>query len=57
MLSLLVYHQPLLFSAMLMDNWYAAKELMPLIEQLDKHCYCLLKSNRQVNNSNAQNPY
>ena len=56
MLSLLVYHKHLLFSTVLMDSWYATKDLMLLIEQLDKHYYCL-KSNRQVDDSNAQTPY
>ena len=37
MLSLLVYHKHLLFSTVLMDSWYATKDLMLLIEQLDKH--------------------
>ena len=40
-----------------MDSWYAAKDLMLYIEQLDKHYYCPLKSNRQVDDSNAQTPY
>ena len=40
-----------------MDSWYAAKDLMLYIEQLDKHYYCPLKSNRQVDDSNAQQPY
>ena len=57
MLSLLVYHKHLLFSTVLMDSWYATKDLMLLIEQLDKHYYCPLKSNRQVDDSNAQTPY
>ena len=57
MLSLLVYHKRLLFLTVLMDSWYATKELMLLIEQLDKHYYCPLKSNRQADDSNAQIPY
>ena len=48
MLSHSVYHKRLLFSTVLMDSWYAAKDLMLYIEQLDKHYYCPLKSNRQV---------
>ena len=46
MLSHSVYHKRLLFSTVLMDSWYAAKDLMLYIEQLDKHYYCPLKSNR-----------
>lgn len=57
MVSLLFYHKHLLFSTVLMDSWYATKDLMLLIEQLDKHYYCPLKSNRQVDDSNAQMPY
>ena len=57
MLSLLVYHKHLLFSTVLMDSWYATKELMMQIESLQKHYYCPLKSNRQVDDSNAQTPY
>ena len=37
MLSHSVYHKRLLFSTVLMDSWYAAKDLMLYIEQLDKH--------------------
>jgi hypothetical protein len=33
------------------------KDLMMHIEQLDNHYYCPLKSNRQVDDSNAQKPY
>ena len=57
MLSLLVYHKHLLFSTVLMDSWYATKDVMMHIEQLEKHYYCPLKSNRQVDDSNAQKPY
>ena len=57
MLSLLVYHKSLSFSTVLMDSWYATKDLMMHIESLDKHYYCPLKSNRQVDDSNAQKPY
>ena len=57
MLFYSVYHKRLLFSKVLMDSWSAAKDLMLYIEQLDKHYYCPLKSNRQVDDSNAQQPY
>ena len=57
MLSLLVNHKHLLFSTVLMDSWYATKDLMMYIERLQKHYYCPLKSNRQVDDSNAQKPY
>ena len=57
MLSVLVYHKHLLFSTVLMDSWYATQDLMLYIESLQKHYYCPLKSNRQVDDSNAQKPY
>ena len=57
MLSVWVNHRHLLFSTVLMDSWYATKAVMLHIENLDKHYYCPLKSNRQVDDSNAQTPY
>ena len=57
MLSHSVYHKCLLFSTVLMDSWYATQDVMLHIESLDKHYYCPLKSNRQVDDSNAQTPY
>lgn len=57
MLFLLVYHKHLLSSMVLMDSLYATKDLMLLIEQLDKHYYYPLKSNRRMGDSNAQTPY
>ena len=57
MLSVWVNHRHLLFSTVLMDSWYATKAVMLHIESLDKHYYCPLKSNRQVDASNAQLPY
>ena len=57
MLSVWVYHRHLLFSTVLMDSWYATKAVMLHIDSLDKHYYCPLKSNRQVDDSNAQKPY
>ena len=57
MLSVWVNHRHLLFSTVLMDSWYATKAVMLHIESLDKHYYCPLKSNRQVDDSNAQLPY
>lgn len=45
------------FSTVLMDTWYAAKELMLLIERLEKVYYCPLRDNRQVDDSQAKAPY
>ena len=57
MLSLLVYHKRLPFEAVLMDSWYATKDLMLHIEKLGKGYYCPLKSNRLVDDSNGLKPY
>ena len=57
MLSLLVYQRQLLFQAVLMDSWYATKTVMLHIENLGKVYYCPLKTNRLVDDSNANKPY
>jgi hypothetical protein len=57
MLSNLVHQKQLPFYAVLMDTWYAAKELMLFIESLSKIYYCPLKNNRQVDDSGGQRPY
>src|SRR5712692_10526227 len=48
MLSQVVYQKRLPFCAVLMDTWYATKDLMLYIEQGQKLYYCPLKDNRQV---------
>ena len=52
-----VYQKELLFWAVLMDSWYASKDMMLQIEQLDKIYYCPLKDNRQVDDSGGTEPY
>lgn len=52
-----VYQKQLPFRGVLMDTWYATKELMLYIEQLHKIYYCPLKDNRQVDDSGATQPY
>jgi hypothetical protein len=52
-----VYQKRLPFWAVLMDSWYATKEIMLLIERLDKIYYCPLKDNRQVDDSGGAMPY
>ena len=52
-----VAHRGVPFETVLMDTWYAAKELMLLIEGMDKRYYCPLKSNRQVDDSGGEHPY
>lgn len=57
MLRQCVYHKRLPFYAVLMDTWYATKDLMLYIEDLAKVYYCPLKDNRQVDDSEAEQPY
>jgi hypothetical protein len=52
-----VAHRGVPFETILMDTWYASKELMLLIEEMDKRYYCPLKSNRQVDDSGGEHPY
>lgn len=52
-----VYQKQLPFWAVLMDSWYAAKEIMRRVERLDKIYYCPLKDNRQVDDSGGAKPY
>ena len=48
-----IEHKKLPFRAVLMDSWYAAKELMLHIERSGKIYYCPLKDNRQVDESDG----
>jgi hypothetical protein len=57
MLTNLPYHKQLPYRAVLMDTWYATKDLMLLIESLPKVYYCPLKANRQVDDSGGSQPY
>ena len=57
MLTTIVHQRRLPFHAVLMDTWYAAKELMLFIEKLGKIYYCPLKSNRRVDDSGGKEPY
>jgi len=45
------------FRAVLMDSWYATKQLMLHIDKAGKLYYCPLKSNRKVDDSGGKNPY
>ena len=53
----IVHQKELPFSAVLMDSWYATKELMCQIEAWGKCYYCPLKSNRMVDDSGGTEPY
>ena len=57
MLSLIVYHKRLPLETVLLDSWYAAKDLMLHLEKLGKRYYCPLKEKRLVDDSNGQIPY
>jgi hypothetical protein len=45
------------FRVVLMDSWYATKDLMLHLHRSDKIFYCPLKSNRKVDDSGDQSPY
>lgn len=57
MLANVVAHKQLPFYAVLMDTWYATKELMLFIESLTKIYYCPLRDNRSVDDSGGTQPY
>lgn len=57
MLRNCVYQKELDFWAVLMDTWYATKNVMLQIEKFKKVYYCPLKDNRQVDDSGGSNPY
>jgi hypothetical protein len=57
MLSNVVHQKELPVEAVLMDTWYATKDLMLSIESLGKTYYCPLKDNRQVDDSEGAQPY
>lgn len=57
MLANVVHHKGLACRTVLMDTWYATKELMLFIESLGKIYYCPLKSNRLVDDSGGELEY
>jgi hypothetical protein len=52
-----VAHRSVPFETVLMDSWYATKDLMLFIEGMGKRYYCPLKSNRSVDDSGGERPY
>ena len=52
-----VYHKKLNFWSVLMDTWYATKDIMLQIENMGKIYYCPVKDNRQVDDSGGSTPY
>jgi len=57
MLTNCVYHRKLSFRAVLMDTWYATKDMMLFIERLGKLYYCPVRDNRLVDDSFGIRPY
>ena len=57
MLTNVVYQKALPFYAVLMDTWYATKDLMLFIESLEKVYYCPLRDNRSVDDAGGAQPY
>lgn len=57
MLTNIVYQKELSFQAVLMDTWYATKDVMLFIDKLGKHFYCPLKDNRLVDDSGGAQTY
>jgi hypothetical protein len=57
MLLNVIHQKSLDFWAVLMDSWYATKDIMLQIEKLGKIYYCPLKDNRLVDDSRDAKPY
>lgn len=57
MLTNVVYQKPLPCHAVLMDTWYATKDLMLFIASLAKYYYCPLRDNRQVDDTSGTRAY
>ena len=57
MLSNACFAKNLPFSTVLVDSWYASRQVMRYIEHLQKLYYCPLKRNRLVDDSDGQSPH
>jgi hypothetical protein len=57
MLQNLMYYKLLPFRTVLMDSWYATKDLMQYIDKLGKYYYCPLKKNRLVDDTGGREKY
>ena len=57
MLTNVVYQKALPFYAVLMDTWYATKDLLLFIESLEKIDYCPRRDNRSVDDSVGAQAY
>jgi hypothetical protein len=56
-ISTLMTHKALPFCTVLMDSWYATRNLMLLIDSLGKFYYCPLKKNRLVDDTGGVEKY
>ena len=45
------------FTTVLVDSWYASRQVLRYIERLEKIYYCPLKSNRLVDDSDSKHPH
>jgi len=52
-----VLERGVLCGTVLMDSWYATKDLMLLFDRAGKRFYCPVKSDRQVDDSGGVQPY
>jgi hypothetical protein len=57
MLYAAIHTKQIEFRTVLMDSWYACKELMLMIEEFKKIYYCPIKVNRLVNDKHIQADY
>ena len=57
MLQSLVSHKVVPFRVVLMDSWYATKDLMQYIDNLGKYYYCPFKKNRLVDDTEGVEKY
>jgi hypothetical protein len=53
----MIDHRRIPYSTVLMDAWYASKDVMLEIDRRGKLFYCPIKSNRQVDDSGGESPY
>ena len=51
------YQKKLPFRTVLMDTWYASHKVMRFIEKLKKIYYCPIKKNRNVDDTDGQQPH
>jgi hypothetical protein len=57
MLSNACFAKALAFTTVLVDSWYASRQVLRYIERLEKVYYCPLKTNRLVDDSDGKHPH